>query len=79
LQKGEFGTGDTILLWTDVWNGSILQHTYPQLYSFAKDNQVTVKIVLELESLEDRFHLPLLVEARSFLFAIVSGSLPTVL
>jgi hypothetical protein len=63
IAKANFGTWDTILLWTDLWNGSIMQHTYPHLYSFAKDNQVTVKTVLELDSLEEHFHLPLLVEA----------------
>jgi hypothetical protein len=38
IAKDNFGIGDTILLWSDLWNGSILRHEYPQLYSFAKDN-----------------------------------------
>jgi hypothetical protein len=25
---------DTILFWNDLWNGSILQHSYPQLFLF---------------------------------------------
>jgi hypothetical protein len=63
IVKANFEIGDTILLWSDLWNGSILQYIYPQLYSFAKDNQATVKTILELDSLEDHFHLPLSVEA----------------
>jgi hypothetical protein len=59
IAKANFRTRDAILLWSNSWNGSILQHEYPQFYSFAKDNQITVKAVLELDSL---FHLPLSLE-----------------
>jgi hypothetical protein len=63
IAQAHFGSGESILFWQDMWNGSILQHDYPQLYSFTKNNQVSLKSVLHLESLEDHFHLPLSVKA----------------
>jgi hypothetical protein len=29
IAKVDFGTGDTILLWTDLWNGLVLQYEFP--------------------------------------------------
>jgi hypothetical protein len=37
----EAGVGDTILFWTDLWNGQVLQHTYPQLFSFALNKNLS--------------------------------------
>jgi hypothetical protein len=36
IAQGVTGSGETIIFWKDLWNGKILQHTYPQLFSFAK-------------------------------------------
>jgi hypothetical protein len=38
IAQAHFGSGESILFWQDMWNGSILQHDYPQLYSFTKNN-----------------------------------------
>jgi hypothetical protein len=46
-----------------MWNGTILQISYPHLYSFNKDSIVTVRYALELERMQDLFHLPLCEEA----------------
>jgi hypothetical protein len=42
-----------------MWNGRVLEHLYPQLFSFATDTRVTIKIVLQM----DIFQLPLSEEA----------------
>jgi hypothetical protein len=55
--------GSTILFWIDMWNGRILHISYPHLFSFAKDIKVTARYALELERMEDLFHLPLPEEA----------------
>jgi hypothetical protein len=41
-----------------MWNGKLLKHSYPQLFSFAIDTRVTIKIVLQMESFQDIFQLP---------------------
>jgi hypothetical protein len=43
LAQVKYGAGDTILFWSDLWNGKILQTDYPQLFSFAKNYKITVK------------------------------------
>jgi hypothetical protein len=46
-----------------ICGSSILQTSYPQLFSYTKDKFITVRLVLELEAREDLFHLPLSIEA----------------
>jgi hypothetical protein len=41
ISDAEAGVGDTILFWTDLWNGQVLQHTYPQLFSFALNKNLS--------------------------------------
>ncbi|KAK8444849.1 hypothetical protein SEVIR_9G211755v4 [Setaria viridis] len=36
------GDGSTILTWNDVWNGSYLRDQLPRLFSFAKDENVSL-------------------------------------
>jgi hypothetical protein len=36
IAEAEAGTGRTILFWKDVWNGCIMEISYPHLYSFTK-------------------------------------------
>jgi hypothetical protein len=37
----------------------VLSQEYPQLFSFAVKENITVKAVLESESFQSNFHLPL--------------------
>jgi hypothetical protein len=53
----------TIMFWKDLWNHSILQHTYPQLFSFAKDENTIVLSVRQHEYLDELFNIPLSEEA----------------
>jgi hypothetical protein len=32
------GDGTTVLFWSDVWNDHLLQHSFPRLFSYAKNN-----------------------------------------
>jgi hypothetical protein len=55
--------GSSVLLWQDKWNGHTLQQDFPELFSFAKKTDVTVKAILHNNQLECNFHLPLSLEA----------------
>jgi hypothetical protein len=57
------GVGDIVLFWKDLWNGRILQQSYPQLYSFAINDDICLSSVLKQEPLQNMFQLPLSKEA----------------
>jgi hypothetical protein len=63
IAQGIAWSGDTILFWKDLWNGLILQHTYPHQFSFAKNDNITLFSVREHDSLQDLFNTPLSEEA----------------
>lgn len=67
LYKGishvQAGSGETILFWKDKWNGKILHLTYPHLFSFADDENISLHSVMIQDSLQDIFNLPLFEEA----------------
>jgi hypothetical protein len=63
IAKVEFGSGDTILFWNDLWNGQVLKLTYPQLHSFAKSDKVTLKTIMQMDNIQSHFNLPLSEEA----------------
>jgi hypothetical protein len=42
LVKAEFGSGGTILFWHDSWNGHVLKLQFPHMFSFAKNDTVSV-------------------------------------
>jgi hypothetical protein len=59
IARIEFGRGDTILFWHDLWNGQVLKFSFPHLHSFAKNDAIAINSVLQMESFEDHFNLPL--------------------
>jgi hypothetical protein len=63
IAQAQVGNGETVLFWSDLWNGKVLQLDYPQLFSFAKNKSITVKSVLEFDETHELFHLPLSEEA----------------
>jgi hypothetical protein len=63
IAQVSFGSGDTILFWNDIWNGRVLKFTYPELFSFATKENVTLKEVLASVSFQINFQLPLSEEA----------------
>jgi hypothetical protein len=40
------GNGTTALFWLDVWNGHLLYEKMPRLFSFAKNQKVSVAAIL---------------------------------
>ena len=37
-----FGCGKTIMFWADLWNNNLLEQKFPRLYSFAKNQKISV-------------------------------------
>ena len=56
------GDGSTVLFWSDLWNGNVMQIKYPRLLSFARNKKTSVSQFLTNNNL-DQFHLPLLEQA----------------
>jgi hypothetical protein len=50
--------GSTILFWQDLWNVQILQHQFPELFSFALNPNATVKAVLNAPPAGSEFSSP---------------------
>jgi hypothetical protein len=57
------GKGDTINCWQDIWKGRVLGQSYSHLFSFTTNENITLCSMLEMNDLEDLFHLPLSEEA----------------
>jgi hypothetical protein len=53
------GDGLTVLFWDDLWTDGILSLEFPCLYSFALDQNSSVKGIMEVGHLDDLFSLPL--------------------
>ncbi|XP_020174866.1 uncharacterized protein [Aegilops tauschii subsp. strangulata] len=60
----EVGDGSSTLFWKDAWHGDILADSHPRLFSFAKHEDISVKMLLTSPTLGQNFYLPLLVQAR---------------
>jgi hypothetical protein len=63
ITQAHLGSGDTILFWSDLWNGRILKQAYQQLFSFAINENATIQTVMEQDDLQSLFRLPLSEEA----------------
>ena len=42
IASPRIGDGSTFMLWNDVWNGHFLKNEYPRLFSFAKNQNITL-------------------------------------
>jgi hypothetical protein len=52
------GRGVFIIFWQDMWNGRTLSQSYPQLFSHANNQSISLFSVFEISELEDLFYLP---------------------
>jgi hypothetical protein len=59
IAKCNIGDGSTMLFWSNLWNGNILESKFPRLYSFARNKNISVAIFLSNNMFEAQFHLPL--------------------
>lgn len=63
MARCNLGDGRSAAFWSDLWHSGWLQHTFPQLFSFARDTNISVHTAHQSEYLEDLFHLPLTTQA----------------
>jgi hypothetical protein len=63
VAKPEFHCGDSILFWSDEWevNGSRepLRNRFDRLFSYAKDDKISLRDMMLLQDRFEEFHLPL--------------------
>lgn len=57
------GNGSSCFFWLDSWNGFSLSTSFPELFSYAKNKNITVQRVCQTTQLHELFHLPLSEEA----------------
>jgi len=69
------GNGTTVLFWLDVWNGHHLQQKLPRLFSFAKDQKISVANFLSVTDMYEHFHLPLSDQAQQEYLELQSAKL----
>jgi hypothetical protein len=55
--------GSSVLLWKDHWNRATPAMEYPELFSFAKNKDITFKMAVNADDFTQLFTLPLSVEA----------------
>jgi hypothetical protein len=55
--------GASCFFWLDLWEGQVLQHSFPELFSFCRDTFVSVKAVKSTSTAINLFYLPLSTEA----------------
>jgi hypothetical protein len=63
IAQAEYGIGDSILFWHDMWNGCVPKLTYPHLFPFTIMENITLSSVLQHDNFYEIFHLPLFEEA----------------
>ena len=59
ITKAQVHTGNDILFWKDHWMDGILAETHPRAFSFATQEDISVRDFLGATTLRETFHLPL--------------------
>ena len=59
----KIGSGNTIRFWFDSWNQGILKDRFPQLFSFSRQEQISVQKIKSLEDASEHFFTPLPTQA----------------
>lgn len=77
VTKVSVGDGATVLFWKDQWQNEIISESHQRLFSFARDEDVSVQKLLTAPTLGLNFHLPLSVQAREELTDLQSITEPT--
>jgi hypothetical protein len=73
--------GNSILLWKDKWTDISLQEKWPHLFSFVKNESISLKEALDSPHVPELFQLPLSEEALvqlNFFQALLQDLLPNV-
>jgi hypothetical protein len=56
-------SGSSTFLWDGMWNGLLLKLRFPELYSFARNKNISLRKARSLPHLDNIFHIPLSDEA----------------
>lgn len=51
--------GETTLFWKDLWNDNLLEEEFNTLFTFAKNEGISVQAFNNSSELDQLFHLPL--------------------
>lgn len=65
--------GSTCNLWSNLWEGMIPQFEFPELYSFAKQKNISVQKAKSMTNVEQLFHLPFSAQAFQQLQTLVAA------
>ena len=63
LATCQVGNGHSTLFWEDNWFGQVLPEQFPRLFSYAKNQMISVHDLMSSSQILDEFHLPLSVQA----------------
>jgi hypothetical protein len=67
VARPDVKSGETVLFWTDAWNFDestiTLSERFPRLFSFAKDDKISVRDMALMIDRSEEFHRPLSAQA----------------
>lgn len=63
MSRVNIQSGASCLLWFDNWHNDYWHQSFPELFSFAKTQHISLRTTVQTGSLDDLFHLPLSMEA----------------
>lgn len=63
LAMATVSNGSTCFFWLDLWDGTIMQNLFPELFSYSKNKLISVQAMKTDPVTIDHFHLPLSNEA----------------
>ena len=63
LAKCNVNSGDTLKFWKDSWSAGSMKEQLPHLFSFALNQDISVQMAVNYDTVEDLFLLPLSEEA----------------
>ena len=70
IARYTIGDGSTVTFWDDLWTNDILSFKYPRLYSFAKEQRISVQKITQTEDIPEIFTLPLSEQAMEELLSM---------
>ena len=59
IARCTIGNGSIVTFWDDLWTDDILSSKYPRLYSYAKDQNISVQRIMQTDDIREIFNLPL--------------------
>ena len=53
------GDEQSIFFWEDTWNNRLLKQSFPRLYSFTRNKNISVAMFLQNNDIQEQFHIPI--------------------